>query len=147
LSVTIRLCHHKVSHPFVQLIPGTTLLFFDASCLVAAAGSPHEGSGFLLSLFVRGVVSPYVLLEAERNIQARLETAGVHIYHNFVATIPYLVAAVPYPLPSYPGINAKDIHVVAAADFASFAYLLTLDKRLLAEINAAPVFLSRSHAR
>ncbi|MBI2942103.1 MAG: hypothetical protein HYY04_16860 [Chloroflexi bacterium] len=28
----------------------TTILFFDASCLIAAAGSPTGGSGFLLSL-------------------------------------------------------------------------------------------------
>jgi predicted nucleic acid-binding protein len=122
-------------------IDSKTLLFFDASCLIAAAGSPQGGSGFLLSLcareFLRAAVSPYVLLEAERNIQARLETAAVHTYHNFVATIPYLVAPIPSPLPSYPGINAKDIHVVAAADFATVSYLLTLDKRLTTEINAA----------
>jgi hypothetical protein len=90
---------------------------------------------------VRGVVSPFVLLEAERNIQARLETAAVHSYHNFVATIPYLVASIPSLLPAYPTINAKDVHVVAAADFAAVAYLLTLDKRLIKEINAAQLSL------
>ena len=78
-------------------IDSKTLWFFDASCLVAAAGSPVGGSGFLLSLcsqgFLRGAVSSYVLLEAERNIQVRLEPATVHTYYNFVATMPYLVAA------------------------------------------------------
>jgi predicted nucleic acid-binding protein len=122
-------------------IDHTTLLFFDASCLVAAAGSPNGGSGFLLSLcargYLRGVVSPYVLLETERNIQARIDLGAVHTYHNFVATIPYLVASIPSPLPDYPTVNAKDVHVVAAAVFASVAYLLTLDKRLLVEINTA----------
>ena len=50
-----------------------TLLFFDASCLIAAAGSPAGGSSLLFSLcarrLLRGVVSQAVLLEAEGNIQ------------------------------------------------------------------------------
>jgi predicted nucleic acid-binding protein len=118
----------------------TTGLFFDASCLIAAAGSPSGGSGFLLSLcargFLRGVVSQYVLLEAERNIQARLSLTALNTYHNFVATIPLLVASIPAPLPVYSTINAKDAHVVAASVSASVSYLLTLDKRLMVEISA-----------
>jgi len=85
------------------------------------------------------------LLEAERNIQTRLELGTVHTYHNFVATIPFLLASIPSPLPTYPAINAKDVHVVAAADFASVAYLLTLDKRLITQIQTAK--LSSSHTR
>ena|SRR5688500_15579453 len=121
-------------------IDRTTSLFFDASCLVAAAGSPNGGSGFLLSLcaqgLLRGVVSQYVLLEAERNIQTRLSLSALNTYHNFVATIPFLVASVPAPLPAYPTINAKDVHVVAASVSASVPYLLTLDKKLMVEISA-----------
>jgi hypothetical protein len=52
-----------------------TLLFFDASCLIVA-GSPTGGAGFLLLLcahrLLRGTVSQVVLLEAERNIAAKL---------------------------------------------------------------------------
>jgi hypothetical protein len=50
----------------------TTPLFFDASCLVAASGSPNGGSGFLLLVCRQGqltvVVSQPVLLEAARNV-------------------------------------------------------------------------------
>jgi hypothetical protein len=35
-------------------IDQTTPIFFDASCLIAAAGSPTGGSGFLLSLCEKG---------------------------------------------------------------------------------------------
>jgi hypothetical protein len=58
-----------------------TLLFFDASCLIAAAGSPSGGSGFLLSLCGRGylqaVVSQPVLIEAQRNIQNKIGADAV----------------------------------------------------------------------
>lgn len=50
-----------------------TLLFFDASSLVAAAGSPTGGSAFLLLVcqkgFLRASSSQGVLIEAERNIR------------------------------------------------------------------------------
>jgi len=42
-----------------------SLLFFDATCLIAAAGSPTGGSGFLLSVCLAGFLkagsSPSVL--------------------------------------------------------------------------------------
>jgi hypothetical protein len=53
-----------------------TRLFFDASCLIAAAGSPSGGSGFVLSLcqrsLLRGAISPPVLIEARRNVRDKL---------------------------------------------------------------------------
>jgi predicted nucleic acid-binding protein len=57
-----------------MIIDSNTLLFFDSSCLIAAAGSPTGGSGFLLSLcgrqFLKVAISQAVLLEAQRNIHA-----------------------------------------------------------------------------
>ena len=57
-----------------------SLLFFDATCLIAAAGSPTGGSGFLLSVcqagFLKACSAPSVLLEAERNISAKLPPAA-----------------------------------------------------------------------
>jgi hypothetical protein len=57
-------------------IDQNTILFFDATCLIAASGSPDGGSGFLLSLcarqLLRGSISQPVLLEAERNIRLKL---------------------------------------------------------------------------
>jgi predicted nucleic acid-binding protein len=118
-------------------IDRTTLVFFDAACLIAAAGSPTGGSGFLLSLCAKGhlqaVVSTYVLAEATRNIQARMKAEAWANYQTLLTTVPFVMAPVPAPLPTLPPINAKDVHVVAAAIAASAAYLLTLDKGLLAE--------------
>ena len=47
------------------------------------------------------------------------------------------MAPVPVPLPTLPPINAKDIHVVAAAAAVKTVYLLTLDKGLLTEVKQA----------
>ena len=58
-----------------------TLVFFDASCLIAAARSPSGGSGFLLWRcardFLRAAVSHLVLLEAKTNIVAKLPAAAL----------------------------------------------------------------------
>jgi predicted nucleic acid-binding protein len=122
-------------------IDRTTLIFFDAACLIAAAGSPTGGSGFLLSLCAKGylqaVVSNYVLTEATRNIQARMKAGAWTNYQTLLTVVPFVMAPVPAPLPTLPPINAKDVHVVAAAIATSVAYLLTLDKGLLAEANLA----------
>jgi predicted nucleic acid-binding protein len=124
-----------------MIIDRTTLVFFDASCLIAAAGSPMGGSGFLLSLCARGylqaAVSTYVLAEATRNIQTRMKTEAWVNYQTLLTSVPFVMAPVPAPLPTLPPINSKDVHVVAAASAASTAYLLTLDKGLLAEANLA----------
>ncbi len=125
-------------------IDRTTSLFFDASCLIAAAGSPTGGSGFLLSLcarrLLRPIVSQVVLFEAERNIQEKRGYLIVRAYHSLLISIPFTVA----PVPVIPAIahwlqfvNSKDIHVVAAVLAVEAPYLLTLDKNLIAEISEA----------
>ncbi|MEZ4869399.1 MAG: PIN domain-containing protein [Caldilineaceae bacterium] len=122
-------------------IDQTTPIFFDASCLIAAAGSPTGGSGFLLSLCEKGhlqaVISTYVMAEAARNIQTRMKPAAWANYQVLLVTVPIIIVPIPNPLPSLPPVNAKDIHVVAAAVAAGCAYLVTLDKGLLAEANQA----------
>lgn len=76
-----------------------TLLFFDASCLIAAAGSPNGGSGFLLSVcsrgFLKAAVSQPVLLEAERNIFENLGNEALHVYHRLIVLTPMMVVPVP----------------------------------------------------
>lgn len=47
------------------------------------------------------------------------------------------LASVPAPLSAFPPVNAKDVHVVAAASSVATAYLLTLDKGLIAEVSQA----------
>lgn len=122
-------------------IDRTTLVFFDASCLIAAAGSPTGGSGFLLSVCAKGylqaAVSTSVLAEAARNIQDRMKAEAWINYQMLLLSVPFVLAPVPAPLPALPPVNAKDLHVVAAAAVITTAYLLTLDKGLLAEANQA----------
>lgn len=121
-----------------------TLLFFDASCLIAAAGSPAGGSGFLLSLcareYLKAATSQPVLLEAQRNIQAKLGGAAIQRFYNLLAVVPFLLA-------SLPGeaefkrleklVNRKDVHVIAAALEIHTPFLLALDKGLVLEVNKA----------
>jgi predicted nucleic acid-binding protein len=124
-----------------MMIDRTTLLFFDASCLIAAAGSPTGGSGFLLTLcakgYIRAVVSTYVLIEAARNVQARMSAGAWVNYQTILQTVALIIAPVPAPLPTVTPINPKDVHVVAAAAVIKTSYLLTLDKGLLAEAQQA----------
>jgi predicted nucleic acid-binding protein len=125
-------------------IDRNTLLFFDASCLIAAAGSPSGGSGFLLSLCARGylkaTVSQPVLLEAQRNVQSKLGEKAIKRFHNLLAIVPFSLA----PLPDIEKlarleklVNKKDAHVVAAALEGHAHFLLTLDKDFVLEINKA----------
>src|SRR5215216_3432030 len=102
-----------------MIIDRNTLVFFDSSCLIAAAGSPSGGSGFLLSLCARGylkaAVSQPVLLEAQSNIQEKLGDEAIRRYHNFLAIIPFSLATLPdRPKLKRLGriINKKDVHVV-----------------------------------
>lgn len=125
-------------------IDRSTSIFFDASCLIAAAGSPSGGSGFLLSLcardLLRPVVSQFVLYEAEHNIRQKL---GQHVLHDFQALlirIPFTVTSVPMISTGAPwliAVNAKDAHVVVAVLASESPYLLTLDRNLIAEVSRA----------
>ncbi len=125
-------------------IDRTTRVFFDASCLIAAAASPTGGSGFLWSLVeqrqLRAVVSQAILIEVETNL-ARKFTPAMLVRHRaqLVAGAPEL-AAIPRLDVSprrYPSVNAKDEHVVVAALASGAPFILTLDRPLEAEINGA----------
>jgi len=125
-------------------LDSSTLLFFDASCLIAAAGSRKNGSSFLLSLCTRGLprgaVSQTVLLEAERNIQAKLRTEALQSYHQLPRMTPLILTSTPSPeeLRRFQDrVSAKDVHVIAAAVGVSADFLLTLDKPLVEQVQAA----------
>jgi predicted nucleic acid-binding protein len=125
-------------------IDRNTLVFFDSSCLIAAAGSPSGGSGFLLSLYARNIikaaVSQSVLLEAQRNVQSKLGEESIRRYFNLLAVVPFALASLPEreELKRLMNlINRKDIHVIAAALEIRAPYLLALDKGLVLEINRA----------
>jgi predicted nucleic acid-binding protein len=122
----------------------STLLFFDASCLLAAAGSPSGGSGFLLGLCRRGLlraaVSHPVLQEAERNLvklpqpqAARLELFELLTQTSFViALIPPERDTADYVA----AVGEKDEHVLAATIACKAEFLVTLDKAFAAAVNA-----------
>ena len=116
-------------------IDRNVVLFFDASCLVAATGSPTGGSGFLLDCcrrgFLTGAVSHPVLVEVERNAALQLGPRAMDAYHLLIATTPMRLAPVPPdpeggPLAAI--VGEKDAHVLAAALAVAASYLLTLDQ-------------------
>lgn len=123
-------------------IDRNTLVFFDASCLIAAVGSPSGGAGFLLSLcskgYLKAVVSQPVLLEAQRNIQNKLGSEVLRRFYTLLVIIPFFLAPLPNKaelLRLEKFVNRKDVHVIAAALEAQVLFILTLDKGLLSEIN------------
>jgi predicted nucleic acid-binding protein len=122
-------------------IDETTVVFFDSSCLIAAAGSPTGGSSLLLAIcargFLKGAVSPGVLIEAEGNILTNLPPQARTRYRQEILQIPLVVA----PLPSAPEhetaaaiTEEKDAHVLTATVSIGAQFLLTLDKRLARRI-------------
>ena len=118
-------------------IDETTVLFFDSSCLIAAAGSPTGGSSLLLAIcargFLRGTVSRAVLAEAEGNILSNLPPQALSRYRQEILSIPLTVAPIPSPAEreaAAPVTGEKDAHVLASALYVGADYLITLDKRL-----------------
>jgi predicted nucleic acid-binding protein len=125
-------------------IDPTALIFFDSSCLIAAAGSPAGGSSFLLSLcarkYFRAAVSQPVLLETQRNIQARFGADAINRFYNLLAVVPFILAILPDENELKrieKAVNKKDVHVVAAALAVNASFLLTLDKGLAHEVEQA----------
>ena len=122
-------------------IDQTTVLFFDSSCLIAAAGSPTGGSSLLLAIcargFLRGTVSHAVLAEAEGNILSNLPPQALTRYRQEILSIPLTVAPIPSTAEreaAAPVTGEKDAHVLASALRVRADYLITLDKRLTARI-------------
>ena len=121
----------------------TSLVFFDASCLFLAANSPLGGSAFLISVcsrgYLRAVVSPDVLLEAERNIVEKGRPGAFSLYRELVASTPFLVVSTPpeHVVRQYEAIFAEDAHVVAAALSSRSAFLVTVDQRLEQRVRAS----------
>jgi predicted nucleic acid-binding protein len=117
----------------------STLVFFDASCIVAASASPNGGSGFVLSLcrrrLIRGAISDPVLEEVERNLASNFAPYVTGAYRRLMLTVPLTIATVIGEdatefWSAY--VGEKDAHVVAAAESVGATFLLTLDKGLAA---------------
>ena len=125
-------------------IDRTTLLFFDASSLVAAAGRPVGGSGFLLSLVRRqllvGAISGPVIEEAERNIRAKMRPEAFTRFQELLHVTSLRITRLPDEAAVrrfYNLVGEKDAHVIAAALTARAAYLITLDHPLAERISGS----------
>ena len=115
-----------------------TLVFLDASVLVAASRSPSGGSAVSLEAcrrgHFRGALTARVLLEARVNISEKFgEPELLRFYQQVAALDPEMV-----PPPDeerlaecVPLTTEKDAHVLAAAMDCGAAILLTLDRRHL----------------
>src|SRR4051812_17052814 len=110
-------------------LTSSTRLFIDASCLIASAGSSQGGSAYILFVCRRGhlqaVVSSDVLVEAERNILAKLPPDAFTRFHQLLSSTPFLVVSTP-PEPTvhqYEAEFVEDDHVVAAALAAQADFL------------------------
>jgi predicted nucleic acid-binding protein len=117
-------------------------VFIDASVWIAAAGSPTGGSALVLEICLgrrfRALCSQRVLLEAQTNIRDKLPVEMLARYYQLLAAIsPDIVSPISQEEETHYGsiVAAKDAHVLAAAVRGGAAYLVTLDRRHLANAN------------
>jgi predicted nucleic acid-binding protein len=116
-------------------VRGVPRLFLDASLLIAAAGSSTGASALILEVCRHGqaqaVSSRLVLLEAERNIRAKLGRDALLRFYQDIATLDLDLVDPPTPqeiAKMRPLIHPKDAHVLAAALKGGVEVLLTLDR-------------------
>jgi len=114
----------------------TPRLFLDASVLIAAAGSKTGGSAMVLEL-CRGrkataIGSRLVLLEAERNVRAKLGRDALLRFYQEIASLGLELVQTPSQHEitlQRRIIDPKDAHVLAAALRGTVDVLLTLDRK------------------
>jgi predicted nucleic acid-binding protein len=111
-------------------------LFLDASVLIAASGSKTGASALILELCharkTRAISSRFVLLEAERNIRAKLGQAALLRFYQSIASLELELVEAPTQheiAQQEQIIDCKDAHVLAAAMKGDVGFLLTLDRK------------------
>ena len=121
----------------------TTQIFFDATCLFAAAHSPTGGSAYLVLVcshgFLQAVVSPGILVEAERNLIEKSTTDAYVRYRRLIASTPLRLMSAPQAsaVRQHESAFFEDAHVVASAIESGSPYLITLDQRLARRVSEA----------
>jgi predicted nucleic acid-binding protein len=117
------------------LDPTAPRIFLDTSVIIAGVGSRVGASHAILALAELGllvpVACPYVLDEAERNIQRKTPEA-LPRYRDVQANITWELHPDPSPEQVRPWLDvivAKDAPVLAAAVIAKPNWLVTLDTR------------------
>lgn len=111
-------------------------VFLDASCWVAAAGSPAGGSSLILKLaragHVRVVASSRVLQEAEHNIRTKMGEEPLLRYYRLLGSVELDLVS---PVTAEEEVKwsdlvaPKDAHVLAGAAKAKADVLVSLDRR------------------
>ena len=111
-------------------------LFFDASVLIAAAGSKTGSSALILELChchkAKAICSRLILLEADRNIRAKLSRDALLRFYQEIGSLDLELVATPSQheiSKQRQIINHKDAHVLAAAVKGNVDFLLTLDRK------------------
>lgn len=114
----------------------TQRLFLDANVWFAAAASRTGASAYVLTLCKQQVAqvvsSRLVLLEAERNIQAKLGSEALLQFYQDLSGLDVDIGAAPTAREIAAQamiIRAKDAHVIASALKGAVHALLTLDRR------------------
>jgi predicted nucleic acid-binding protein len=117
-------------------VKATPRLFCDASMLIASAGSKTGASALVLDLCRHGsckaVCSQLVLLEAERNIKAKMEPHSLLRFYHEIASLDLELVGAPTAdeiVAQRRIIDPKDAHVLAAALKGKTNFLLTLDRK------------------
>ncbi len=125
---------------------GPIRIFFDASCLIAAARSPSGGAALVLAECQGTKLVAYssleVLQETRRNILGKLGDEEM-------ARLSYWLANFQLRIVEEDGredqaewedkVNPKDRHVVYSSLSAKCQYILTFDRPLIAQVNAASI--------
>ena len=111
-------------------------LFLDASVLIAASGSAEGGSAVVLEICRAKLAIPlltrWVLREAERNIQGKLDRDALLKFYRLIADLePELVpsASTEDLMSASEVVSAKDAHVFAGARAGAATHLVTLDRK------------------
>ena len=111
-------------------------VFLDATCWIAAAGSPTGGSACILNLARAGyfmlATTRLILQEAERNIGAKMGRDTLLRYYRLLGSLP--LELVPDPSEEEIAywqevIDPKDCHVLAGAVKARADILVSLDRK------------------
>jgi predicted nucleic acid-binding protein len=123
-------------------------IFFDSSCLIAAARSANGGAALVLSECwsrrLQAYASSDVLDEATRNITAKMGIDEMARFASYLQLGLIRVVSTPehHENSEWPeGINQKDKHVVQSALWGNCQFVLTFDRELAQEINAASLGL------
>lgn len=114
------------------------VVFLDASCWVAAAGSEAGGSALIIRLALAGrvklVATRLILLEAEKAIGTKLGKEALLRFYLALGNLDLELTAPPTPeeMSRWVGIvDARDLHVLAGAFNASADVLVSLDRKHL----------------